>query len=110
MTDPAPDAELRALLIRLVTDGAHHNRCAALARHEESRLAHDGFAAAFHIAALYTADILATGTIRCRSAHRVHPKDRAAAERLAGHLPSSPATRARLIGEAVRANTEAGRD
>ncbi|MFF4403657.1 hypothetical protein [Streptomyces sp. NPDC001404] len=93
---------LTELLTRLITDGAHHARCAALSKCEEVALVHDGFAAGFHQAAMCTADLLATGSIHWRGAHRVHPDDETAARDVLDRLPDSPAERARLIGEAIR--------
>ncbi|MGK5730210.1 hypothetical protein [Streptomyces sp. URMC 124] len=93
---------LRALLVRLITDGAHHNRCAGLSRIDEGRIAHDAFAAAFHIAALYTANLLTTGTIQAHGGHRPDPADQAAAEHLADNLPDDPAERASSLGAIIR--------
>ncbi|GAA0453934.1 hypothetical protein ACFQ2B_27710 [Streptomyces stramineus] len=103
MTDTSLAADqLRALLIRCVTDGAHHARAAAASHTPEGALVHDGFTAGFHHAAMYAADLLATGSIQARGGHRVPDNDQTAAEHLADHLPDNPGQRARLIGGTIR--------
>lgn len=106
MTDPA--ARLRALLTRLITDGAHHAQCADRSRIEESRLVHQGLAAGFHIAALYTADTLITGGGQVRGGHHVTPAGQAAARQLAEDLPADPGERAKTLADAIYA-AEQGR-
>lgn len=96
-TYSAPD--LRPLLTCLVTDVAHHNRCADASEIDEGRLVHGGFAAGFQQAALYVADLITTGAIRTRSGHRVLPEDEAAADRVLDALADGPqATREAILG------------
>lgn len=61
MSDPANDARLHALLIRLIADATAHMRGAGKSRLEEARLVHQGYAAAFQDAAMYVVGILAAG-------------------------------------------------
>ncbi|MEV8474876.1 hypothetical protein [Streptomyces sp. NPDC051173] len=100
MTDH-DSAALRTLLARLITDGAHHARCAGLSRIDEGRIVHSGFAAGFHLAAMYAADILATGSLHGRSCHPVEPADETAAQHVLDHLPDNPADRARAVQNAI---------
>ncbi|MFI8942699.1 hypothetical protein [Streptomyces syringium] len=93
--------QLRALLARLIADGAHHAQCATLSRTEEGQLTHDGFAAGFHLAAMCTADLLAVGQLQ-GSFRAVCPEGRAAAERVIDTLSEDPSERARAIGAAIR--------
>lgn len=112
MTDdtvpPAPDQH-RALLARLITDGAHHALCARLSRTEEGRLAHDGLAAGFHLTAMYTADLLTTGQLQGSSAHATRPEDQTAAQQVIDTLSEDPSERARAIGNAIHSRRRCDR-
>ncbi|MEU2789075.1 hypothetical protein [Streptomyces sp. NPDC007100] len=97
---------LRDLLARLITDAAHHTRCAdrgrELGRDADLIAVHDGFAAGFSSAACYTAELIATGSLQWRGGHRVPADDEAAAARVAGHLADTAPERARQILRAIR--------
>ncbi|MFK8844731.1 hypothetical protein [Streptomyces sp. Ac-502] len=102
---------LQPLLARLITDAAHHTRCAEYGR-EFGRPAdliaiHDGFAAGFSSAACYVAELIATGALQWRGGHHVPADDEAAAARVAGQLAATGPERARQILRAVRG--EAGK-
>lgn len=105
------DTNLKDLLARLITDAAHHRRCAEhgreLGRAADLTAVHDGFAAGFTEAACYTADLIATGALQWRGGHHVPADDEAAAARLAGGLADAAPERARQILRAIRG--EAGK-
>ncbi|MFD7661023.1 hypothetical protein [Streptomyces sp. NPDC059788] len=95
--------ELHALLARLITDAAHHARCAERCRElRRPSDIHDGFAAGFTAAACYTADLIATGALQWRGGHHVPADDEAAAAHLADGLAGTAPERAQQILRAIR--------
>lgn len=91
--------QLRTLLARLITDGAHHAQCADRSRIDEARIAHSGMAAGFHIAAVYTADLIVHGQLRARGGHPAQPEHETAAREITDRLPADPGERAQAIGD-----------
>ncbi|MFD8088691.1 hypothetical protein [Streptomyces malaysiensis] len=94
MTDPLP-----VLLARLIADSRHHAYAAAHSKAEELARAHEGFAAGFHTAAVYVADLIASG--RVRAGQQVRAEDEAAAQRVLDNLHVDPAERANAISDAI---------
>ncbi|WP_275558561.1 hypothetical protein [Streptomyces sp. 5-6(2022)] len=90
---------IRTLLVRLIADGRHHAHAAAHSKAEELARVHEGFAAGFHTAAVYVADLIATG--RVRAGQQIRAEDEAVAQRAADSLNVDPAERANAISDAI---------
>ncbi|MFD5384319.1 hypothetical protein ACFWMG_04980 [Streptomyces sp. NPDC127074] len=99
------ESPLPALLTRLITDGAHHVYAAAHSKAEELARVHEGFAAGFHTAAVYVADLISTGHVR--AGQPVRAEDEAAARRAVDGLSVDPAGRAQAISDAIYGATVA---
>ncbi|MFE9003147.1 hypothetical protein ACFYOY_13540 [Streptomyces sp. NPDC007875] len=97
--DPPHQPPLHALLARLIADGRHHAYAAAHSKAEELARSHEGFAAGFHVAAVYVADLIATG--RVRADQQIRAEDEVAARRVADIPSVDPAQWARAIGDAI---------
>ncbi|WP_238783000.1 hypothetical protein [Streptomyces monomycini] len=101
----APPDPMRVLLTRLITDGAHHARCAKHGRERrrptECIAVQQGFAAGCCLAASYVADLVVSGQLRSRGGHRVPDADEDAAVRVADGLADTPQGRARQIVDAI---------
>lgn len=103
MTDTTPTAAdhlLRLLLARMIAEGAHHAVASTRARTEELAWSNEGAVAAFELAAVHVADLIAEGRLRDTGC-KVRPQTEVAVQRVLESLGDGPAARGKAITDAI---------
>ncbi|MFE9064874.1 hypothetical protein [Streptomyces violaceusniger] len=99
-TATATQPPLPALLARLIAEGRHHAYAAAHSKTEELARVHEGAVSEAYNAAVYVADLIATGRMR-HPGYDVAADDAIQARRVADDLSRHPATRSDAISAAI---------